>query len=429
MDRRNVLANILCAIALCAASPVLAESQLKPAQPETVGFSPDRLQRLTQTFEAEVSKGAIPGAVVMVARKGKIAYLKAFGFQDREKQVPMKTDSIFRIASMSKPFTSVAVMMLVEQGKIMLSDPVSAYLPQLKGLQVGVEKPDASGKPELTLEPARNEATIHDLLRHTSGFTYGFFGKPTLVKQAYLAANLLDPSSTLADLVSKLSKLPLAYQPGTTWDYGVSADVLGRVVEVVSGMPFDQFIEERIAKPLALSATGFSVPKEHAGRIAEPQADSTGKRPPMPDFSNRPNLISGGGGMVSTAPDYLRFAAMLANGGELDGVRLLSSRTVALMTADQLPPDITSSPVGMMLGITPRNATSFGLGFSVRTKMGPNPLPGSPGQFGWPGIYGTSFWVDPKDQLIGIAMLQVPLTQEARYRLLVRNLVYQALAD
>ena len=379
-------------------------------------------------MQADVDKGTIPGAIIMVSRKGKIAYLKAFGFQDREKQIPMKTDAIFRIASMSKPFTSVAIMMLVEQGRIKLSDPVSTYLPELKNLQVGVEKVDAAGKPELALEPARAEATILDMLRHTSGFTYGFFGKPTLVKQAYLSANLLDPRQTLAEFVTKLSKLPLAYQPGTTWDYGVSADVLGRVVEVISGSNLDQFVADRIVKPLGLSATGFYVTKENAARIAEPQIDpATGKRPPMPDLANRPNLMSGGGGMVSTAPDYVRFATMLLNGGELEGVRLLSSRTVAIMTSDQLPRDVTPSPVGVALGITPQDGTSFGLGFSVRTKQGQ--IPGSPGTFGWPGIYGTSFWVDPKEQLIGIAMLQVPPSQEARYRLLVRNRVYQALVD
>lgn len=418
------------AVAACVAFSAVAQDVKKVNQPEDVGFSTERLGRLSDAMQADVDKGLIPGAVVMISRNGKLAYLKAFGFQDREKQIPMKTDAIFRIASMSKPFTSVAIMMLVEQGRIMLSDPVSAYLPELKALQVGVEKLDAAGKPELTLEPVRTEATIQDLLRHTSGFTYGFFGKPTLVKQAYLSANLLDSNQTLAEFVTKLSKLPLAYQPGTTWDYGVSADVLGRVVEVVSGLSLDQFITDRIVKPLELSGTGFYVTKESAARIAEPQADrTTGKRPPMPDPANRPNLMSGGGGMVSTAPDYMRFAEMLLNGGELDRVRLLSSRTVALMTSDQLPPDIAPSPVGMALGITPRNGTSFGLGFSVRTRAGLNPLFGSAGLFGWPGIYGTSFWVDPKEKLIGVAMLQVPVALEARYRSLIRNLVYQALVD
>jgi len=426
----NLRGISILAVAACIAFPALAQDTNKVTPPEDSGFSSERLQRLSDVMQTDVDKGTIPGAVVMISRNGKLVYSKAFGFQDREKQIPMKTDSIFRIASMSKPVTSVAVMMLVEEGRIMLSDPVSAYLPELKNLQVGVEKLDGSGKPELILEPARAEVTIHDLLRHTSGFTYGFFGKPTLVKQAYLAANLLDPTTTLADFVTKLSKLPLAYQPGTTWDYGVSADVLGRVVEVVSGVPLDQFIADRIVKPLGLSATGFHVSQEDAVRVAQPQIDqATGKRPPMPDPSNRPNLMSGGGGMVSTAPDYMRLAQMLLNGGELQQARLLSSRTVALMTADQLPPDVVSSPVGLMLGITPRNGTSFGLGFGIRTQTGRNPLPGSPGLFAWPGIYGTSFWVDPKEKLVVVAMLQVPVSLEPRYRLLVRNLVYQALAD
>jgi CubicO group peptidase (beta-lactamase class C family) len=207
---------------------------------------------------------------------------------------PMKTDAIFRIASMTKPFTSVATMMLVEEGKILLSDPVSVYLAEFKSLQVGVEKISATGNPVLSLEPARSEATIQDLMRHTSGLTYGFFGK-SLVKQAYLDANLFDPNQTLAELVSKLSKLPLAYQPRTTWDYGMSTDVLGRVVEVVSGVSLDQFIADRIVKPLGLPGTGFYVTEEKAGRIAQPQVDSaTGKRPPpVPSWSPIPQITDG----------------------------------------------------------------------------------------------------------------------------------------
>jgi len=321
-------------------------------------------------------------------------------------------------------------MMLVEEGKILLTDPVSAYLPELKDRQVGVEKVNAEGKPELSLEAARTEIIIQDLLRHTSGFTYGFFGKPTLVKQAYTSANLLDPTQTLAGFVTKLSKLPLAYQPGTTWDYGVSTDVLGRVIEVVSGASLDQFIADRITKPLRLTSTGFYVTAENASRIAEPQINpATGARPPMPDPAKRPNLMSGGGGMVSTPADYMRFAAMLLNGGELGGIHFLSSRTIALMTSDHVPPDIVPSPVGSMMGVTPRNGIGFGLGFGVRTDAGRNPLPGSPGLVAWPGIYGTSFWIDPKEKLIGVAMLQLPASQEPRYRSLVRNLVYQALLN
>ena len=420
----------LSAFAVCIAFSAFAQGLPQAKQPEEVGFSTQRLKRLTDTLQTGVDKGAIPGAVVMISRNGKVAYSKAFGFQDREKRVPMKTNAIFRIASMSKPFTSVAIMMLVEEGKIQLTDPVSAYLPELKNLQVGVEKLDDAGKPQLTLESARSEATIQDLMRHTSGFTYGFMGKPTLVKQAYLAANTLDPHQTLAEFVTKLSKLPLAYQPGTTWDYGVSADVLGRVVEVVSGVSFDQFITDRIVKPLGLSNTGFYVTKENAGRIAEPQVDpATDMRFPMFDPTKQPNFMSGGGGMVSTAPDYMRFAEMLLNGGELDSVHLLSSRTVALMTSDHLPSDIAYSPVALALGVTPRVGVGFGLGFAVGTQAGRAPFPGSLGVFTWSGILGTTFWVDPKEKLIGVQMMQLPPTQEAHYRSVIRNLVYQALLN
>jgi CubicO group peptidase (beta-lactamase class C family) len=430
--------NVICmsALATCFAVSALAQGLPKASQPEDVGFSSERLKRLTSAFQADVDKGAIPGAVVLIARSGKVAYFEAFGFQDREKKVPMSTDAIFRIASMSKPLSSVAIMMLVEEGKIQLEDPVSLYLPELRGLQVGVEKTNAAtGIPKLSLEPAQREITIQDLLRHTSGLTYGFFGN-SLVKQIYLGANLFDPNQTLAEFVSKLSKLPLAHQPGTTWDYGMSTDVLGRVVEIVSGMTFDQFIAERIAKPLGLADTGFYAAAEKAGRVAEPQIDPmTGKRPPMIDITRRPNWLSGGGGMVSTASDYVRFSQMLLNGGELEGVRLLSPSTVTFMTSDQLPPDIAYSPTTLQslepraIAPTPRIGQSFGLGFMIRTQEGRNPRPGTPGEFYWVGIYGTAFWVDPKEKLIVVLMMQTPALQASHYRSLVRNLVYQALTN
>jgi CubicO group peptidase (beta-lactamase class C family) len=337
---------------------------------------------------------------------------------------------------MSKPLTSVAVMMLVEEGKIQLEDPVSVYLPEFKNLQVGVEKVNAdTGKPELSLEPVRRQMTIQDLLRHTSGLTYGIFGK-SLINQTYLDAKVFDPTQTLAELVSKLSKLPLAYQPGTTWEYSMSTDVLGRIVEVVSGVPFDQFIADRIVTPLRLSDTGFYVAEEKAGRVAQPQVDpATGKPPPMADVTKRPNWMSGGGGMVSTASDYVRFSQTLLNGGELDGVRLLSPRIVAFMTSDQLPPDIAYSPATLQIfepmgaAPTPREGQGFGLGFAVRTQAGRNPVPGSPGQFSWGGIWGTAFWVDPSEKLIAVLMVQLPAVQGPHYQLLIHNLVYQALMN
>jgi CubicO group peptidase (beta-lactamase class C family) len=426
----------VCAIAAFVSFSALAQGLPPAGRPEEVGFSSQRLIRLTDAFQAEVDKGAIPGAVVLIARQGKVAYCEAFGFRDRESKQPMRTDAIFRIASMSKPITSVAVMMLVEEGKIQLLDPVSRYLPEFKSVQVGVEKFNPNtGNSELVGEPPRQEMTIQDLLRHTSGLTYGIFGK-SLVKQAYNDAKLFDFSRTLAEFVSKIAKLPLAYHPGTTWEYSHSTDVLGRIVEVVSGTAFDQFVADRIAKPLGLSDTGFYVPSEKLDRIAETQVDpATGKRWPTFDVTKRPNLMSGGAGMVSTASDYARFAQMLLNGGVLENVRLLSPRTVTFMTSDHLWPGIAFSPVTLELfeplGIapTPRVGQGFGLGFVVRIQEGRNPMPGSPGEYSWAGIWGTTFWVEPKEQLIAVMIVQAAPLQARYYRSLIRNLVSQALID
>jgi CubicO group peptidase (beta-lactamase class C family) len=430
--------RIVCmsAIATCLAFSALAQGLPKASKPEDVGFSSERLKRVTDAFQSEVDKGAIPGAVVLIARNGKIAYFEAFGFQNRESKEPMKTDAIFRIASMSKPITSVAVMMLVEEGKIQLLDPVYRYLPEFKGVQMGVEKLNTTtGNSELIGELPRQEMTIQDLLRHTSGLTYGIFGK-SLVKQAYNEANLFDRNQTLAEFVSKIAKLPLAYHPGTTWEYSHSTDVLGRIVEVISGLTLDQFVADRIAKPLGLSDIGFYVPAEKLDRLAETQIDpTTGKRWPTFDVTNRPNWLAGGSGMVSTASDYVRFAQMLLNGGELDQVRLLSPRTVSFMTSDHLWPGVAFSSVTLNLfeplGIapTPKVGQGFGLGFVVRTQEGRNPMPGSPGEYFWAGIWGTAFWVDPKEKLITVLMMQAAPLQARYYRSLIRNLTSQALID
>lgn len=392
-----------------------------------------RLTRINDVFDADVGKGVIPGAVALIARRGKLAYLEAFGYRDREKKLPMAADSIFRIASMTKPMVSAAVMMLAEEGRIRLVNPVSTYLPELRGLQVGVEAVGPDGKPQLRLEPARREMSVQDLLRHTSGLTYGQFGD-SLVKQAYRAANVFDPNQTTAEFISKLAQLPLQNQPGEVWDYSMSTDVLGRLVEVISGIDLDAFIHARITGPLGMHDTGFMVAQEQADRIAEPQIDpATGKRPPMPrDLTLRPNFLSGGGGMVSTAPDYLRFAQMLLNGGELDGARILARKTVALMTSDHLPPHVgfSASTRAQFEESSPTSefGQGFGLGFCVRKEPGRSPVPGSVGDFYWSGVHGTYFWVDPEEQLIGVLMLCAPELRR-HYRALMRQLVYQALED
>lgn len=419
---------------LCCTVAALGQDRSKLSRPEDAGFSSERLAHITQFFQSEVDKGAIPGAVLLVARNGKIVYRQPVGYQDREKKIPMKADAIFRIFSMTKPIATVAVMMLAEEGKIDVLAPASQYLPEFKDLKVGVEKIDPSGKPALSLEPALRPMTVQDLLRHTSGLVYGPFGN-TLVHQAYNQANLFDDGQTLAEFVTKLSKLPLAHQPGTTWEYGMSVDVLGRIVEVASGMPFDRFVEERITKPLSMHDTGFYLNAAQAPRVAEPQVDAaTGKRP---DFGKVEDLtkekqkwFSGGGGMLSTASDYARFCQMLVNGGELDGVRLLSPKTLAVMTSDQLPPGIAR--VAMLqatqdLSPIPELGQSFGLGFAVRTDAGRTPVSGSVGDYFWAGAAGTYFWVDPQEKLFAVMMLQMPFLPSGHYRRAMRELVYGAL--
>jgi CubicO group peptidase (beta-lactamase class C family) len=432
MTRRRSLCLAL--LFICAIS-VVAQELPKLSRPEEAGFASDRLNRITQFFQSEVDKGAIPGAVLVVARNGKIVYRQAIGYQDREKKIPMKVDSVFRIFSMTKPVTSVAVMMLAEEGKIDVMAPVAQYLPEFKDVKVGVEKMDpAGGKPYLAYEPPGRAMTVQDLLRHTSGLVYGPFGN-TLVHQEYNKANLFDPGQTLAEFVSKLAKLPLAHQPGTVWEYGMNTDVLGRIVEVASGMPFDRFVEEHVTKPLKMPDTAFYMDPAKLQRVAQLQIDpATDKRP---EFGNSDDLtkekvrwFSGGGGLLSTASDYARFCQMLVNGGELEGVRLLSPKTLAVMTSDQVPPH--ASRVGQMqvtqdLNPFPEIGQSFGLGFAVRTNVGHSAVSGSVGDYFWAGAAGTYFWVDPQEKLYAIMMLQMPFTEAGPYRRGLREIVYGAL--
>ena len=409
--------------------------EAKLSRPEDAGFSSERLNRLTPFFQNEVIRGAIPGAVLVVARNGKTVYRQAVGYQDREKKTPMQADAMFRIFSMSKPVTAVAVMMLAEEGKIDVMAPVAQYLPEFKDVKVGVEKTDpGTGKPALMLEAPVRAMTVQDLLRHTSGLVYGPFGT-TLVHQEYNKANLFDPGETLADFVSKLAKLPLAHQPGTTWEYGMSTDVLGRIVEVVSGMPFDRFIDERIAKPLRMTDTAFYLNSAQMRWMAEAQVDpATGKRPQFPDAADltkeKVKWFSGGGGLLSTAADYSRFCQMLVNGGELDGVRLLSPKTLAVMASDQLPPNAARVAIlEATQDLTPVQelGQSFGLGFAVRTDVGHSPVSGSVGDYFWAGAAGTYFWIDPQEKLYAVMMLQVPFVQAGYLRRGLREIVYGAL--
>ena len=411
-------ARLLLVAALFATAPVMAD-RLASAGPPSVGFAPDRLQRLTETLAAEIGKGTMPGAVLMIQRNDKIAYYEALGALDPEKKAPMRKDAIFRIYSMSKPITTTAAMMLVEQGRLALADPVHKYLPEFKDVKVGEEKPDKT----LDLVAPRRPMTIQDLMRHTSGLTYGFFGEGA-VKKAYLAANLDAGDPSTAEFVERLAKLPLVYQPGTTWDYSHATDVLGRVIEVVAGKPLYQAFREMLFEPLGMTDTSFYLtdPAKYP-RLAEPFAgDRTiGAGAVVNDPREVRKYESGGGGLLSTVEDYARFLKMLANGGELDGKRYLSPKTVAYMTSDHMGDVIKRGPYDLV-----GPGYKFGLGFAVRSEAGVSPLAGSAGDFTWGGAAGTYFWVDPKERLIGIWMMQAP-GPRTYYRRLMRAMVYGAL--
>jgi CubicO group peptidase (beta-lactamase class C family) len=391
----------------------------KADRPREVGLSAKRLARLSATFRQDVERSTIPGAVVLIARGGRIAYAEAFGFRDREAEAPMELDAIFRIASMTKPLTSVAAMILAEEGRLQIAAPVAEYLPELADRTVGAER-----------LPAKRVMTVQDLLRHTSGLTYAAFGDSP-VQMIWRDAQQMTEDQTNAEMVAKLASLPLMFEPGTTWEYSMSTDVLGRVVEVVSGQDLAEFIEARICRPLGLRDTGFVATGERAARVAEPQIDpASGARPPMRNVANPGRWASGGGGAVSTAADYLRFCQMLLNGGELDGTRILAPKTVALMASDHLPPDCsygdTARPRFGALAPVPEMGYGFGLGFAVRTAAGRCPLPGSVGEYFWGGVLGTSFWIDPVEQLVVVAMTLAP-ERRLYYRHLLRPLVYGAL--
>jgi CubicO group peptidase (beta-lactamase class C family) len=415
----------------------IAAAQVIPqaTSPEEVGLSKERLQRISTWIQNDVDEKVIPGAVVMVLRKGKVAYYEAFGYQDREKNIPMARNSIFRIASMTKPIVALAIMMLAEEGKIELFRPVSRYVPEFKDLKVGVEKKDqATGKAELVLETPSREMTVQDLLRHTSGLTYTQTGK-SMVRDRYSEVKISDSGQTNAEQVTKLSKLPLQFHPGTTFEYSMSYEVLARIVEVISGVEIDKFVAERIFKPLQLTDTGFwAEGAERQARIAEPQIDpKTGKRPPWyPDMTRQTKLMSGGGGMVSTAYDYARLCLMFYNGGILDGSRLVSRKTVEHMTSNHIPPGYKySMPIQAQIYFrqpSQETGQGYGLGFGINCEPGQSPSPGSKGDYYWTGFYGTFFWVDPKEQVIGIMLSQAIGTQHPNQHRL-RHLVYQAISD
>ncbi len=415
---------IVCLLFLLAQSAFVWSEGLPVAKPEDVGLSSQRLERLGAVLRADIDQGKIPGAVVLVARRGKVAYFESFGMRDKEAKAPMQKDAIFRIYSMTKPIVSVGAMLLNQEGKLFFADPVSKYVPEMGKLKVCTEttnvKTDEATCADTT---AMRDMTVQDLLRHTSGLTYGFFGK-SAVKEMYKKTGIESQDQTLPEMITKLGKVHLAYQPGTTWDYSRSTDVLGRVIEVASGMPLDRFIEERITRPLKMEDAGFYVKSEKHHRIAQGQKDpKTGKAPPLNDVTKPPKLLSGGGGMVATTMDYARFLQMLLNGGQLDDARLLNRKIIEYMTADHMGTAVKPGPIYL-----PGIGYGFGLGFAVRLQNGVAAWPGTVGDYYWDGVAGTTFWVDPKEELLAIFMIQEP-AQRLNYRYLIRSIVYQAILN
>ncbi len=419
------------AIAVSVALPASAQGIPKAQSPEEVGFLSSRLKNLSDRLNEGVRNNELPGAVVLIVRNGRIVMFDSFGFRDKEAKVPMTNDTIFRIASMTKPIVTVAAMILMEEGKLTLQDPVSRFIPAFAATKVAVPRKKDDGTVEIELEPQVRQMTVQDLMRHTSGLTYGAVGSNP-IKQSYIDMKVADRSQTNAEMVEKLARLALLYQPGGTWEYSMSTDVLGRVVEVASGMPLDRFVEERITKPLKMGDTAFEVVAEKKARGARPMREGPkNELPAIPDVTEKFTWRSGGGGMVSTAADYARFLQMLANGGQLDGVRLISRKTIDLMTADALPPDVKmGADMWRFEAFEPsaRMGQGFGLGFAVRNDVGRSPLPGTPGDYYWGGAYGTYFWHDPKEHLFVVYMMQSPVAR-LRYRYLMRDLVYQAMVN
>jgi CubicO group peptidase (beta-lactamase class C family) len=416
--RRAAAALLLLVLALAGGRPNAGNAET----PSTVSasFSPAKLQRVGDYIRNEIATGKIPGAILLIQQHGTPVYFENFGVRDVVTQLPMTPDTIFRLYSMSKPITSVAAMMLVDDGKLRLDDPVSKYIPAFADVKVGVEKRE---EPALAFEPVHRPITIEDLLRHTSGLTYGFYGD-SAVRKLYAQAGLFNGELDNAEFATRIAKLPLAEQPGTRWDYGHSTDVLGRVIEVISGQSLYQFEKQRLLDPLGMTETAFFV-ADQAKRplVAEPMPDDringvAGIRDPMVPT----RWESGGAGMVGTTGDYARFAQMLLNGGTYQGRRYLKPETIALMTSDHIGPE---THIARAQFYFPGETSSFGLGLAVRSSTPSNtawPL----GEYRWDGVAGTFFFVDPKDDMFAICMMQSP-SQRGRIQLELKTLIYEAL--
>ncbi|MDP6377781.1 MAG: serine hydrolase domain-containing protein [Pseudomonadales bacterium] len=448
------LVGALLALSIVTLSQAAVARDLPRTKPEREGMSSQRLVRLTEHMGQAVDGGVMVGGQAMIARGGRVVYEQVWGQADREAAKPMTSDTIFRIYSMSKPITSVAVMMLYEEGRFFLNDPVARYLPAVANLEVavstadGVTRAESDGTTSRTIgsgdaawegerRKAKRQPTVRDLLRHTAGMTYGYFGN-TEVDRMYRSVDLMPSDTTLSDFITRLGELPLQYDPGTRWHYSVAVDVQGALVEAISGMRFGEFLERRLFGPLGMVDTSFIIADDKRHRLAQMYSPADAREdtsvflapskskqlkvaPPIVSKGYLPGATfeGGGGGLLSTAEDYLRFSQMLLNGGELDGVRILSPKTVELMTTDHM------KGVGREFG---RGGYGFGLGFAVMESPGESGEVGSAGEFNWGGAAGTRFWIDPQEQLIGIFMVQ-SIPHRTRLGSEFKVLTYQAITD
>jgi len=392
------------------------------AEPESVGLSGERLHRIGVALQKEIADGTLPGATMAIARKGKLAYHAAYGQLDPVAGTPMPEDALFSIASMTKPMAAVGALMLYEEGRMMVNEPVAKYLPQLSRMRVGI--PGCDGSPAQTVALDR-EATIQDLMRHTSGFSYGR-GSTPLHKIYPVGSAASGVLWTGAEFLDRLAALPLHFQPGSSWEYSLGLDILGLAIEAVAGKPLREFLDERLFTPLGMTDTSFVVPASKLGRYAKPLSIDPLTREPqtLRDGTKLHKFDCGGGCAISTAPDYLRFAQMLLNGGELGGVRILGRKTVEYMTADHMGPEIDATRLNHYPNI---NGYGFGLGVAVRRGGGISGVSSTPGEYHWAGSTGTYFWVDPKEELAVVFMAHAPGAIRYYHRQILHALVSQAL--
>ncbi len=401
----------------------LIANEIESISFQEAGLSEERLNKIDETFIKAIQNNEIPGAVIAISRYGKIVYKRAFGMQDPQKQIAMTKDSIFRIYSMTKPIISTAAMMLSEDGLIYLNENLDTYIPEFDNMSVSTEYIDKKGQKQEILEAAYNKIKIHNLLKHTSGLTYGTFGNSFAKRRIKSSAisNLNLEDFTLEQYVKEMAKFPLAYQPNTVWEYSRSIEVLGRVIEIASNKTLDVFLKDRIFKPLDMKDTAFYVDESKWHRIAEPFKE---KQPQLIKIRNKPNFLTGGHGLVSTIDDYMKFCMMFLKKGIVNDNNILSRKTIEYMTSNHLGYNI-SRDTALYL---PGPGYGFGLGFAVRESEGLSSWPGSIGEYFWAGYAGTYFWIDPKEELIVISMTQ-SVTNRMKFRLLLRNLVYQAIIN